>query len=91
MTTNEVKLRYPVNSLVSFHYFGNRDIAEMKSWGLRLIGDSGAFSAHSQGKPINIQDFADWGLRWKNDLAWLASLDVIGNKDATWKNYKWRD
>lgn len=87
--SEEVKLRYPVNSLVSFHYFGNRDIAQMKSWGLRLIGDSGAYSALTQGKPINIQEFAEWGNRWKNDLAWLASLDVIGNKEATWKNYKW--
>jgi len=87
--SEEVKLRYPVNSLVSFHYFNNRDIAEMKSWGLRLIGDSGAYSALTQGTPINIEEFAEWGLKWKDDFAWLASLDVIGDKDATYENYKW--
>ena len=85
----EVKLRYPVNALVSFHYFKDRDIADMKRWGLRLIGDSGAYSAASQGAPINIQEFAEWGARWKDNLAWVASLDVIGDKEASWTNYAW--
>ena len=84
----DVALRHPVNALISFHYFGNRDIAEMQSWGLRLIGDSGAYSALTQNKPINIDDFAAWGLRWRDNLAWIASLDVIGDKEASFKNYK---
>lgn len=84
----EVELRLPVNALASFHYFKNNDIAEMQSWGLRLIGDSGAFSSMSQGAEIDMGEFADWGLRWKDNLAWLASLDVIGDQPATYQNYK---
>lgn len=88
MTNNEVALRLPVNSLISFHYFKKQNVAEMQSWGLRLIGDSGAFSSMSQGAEIDMDEFAAWGLRWKNNLAWVASLDVIGNQPATWANYK---
>lgn len=87
--SKDLPLRKPVNALVSFHYFAKYDIAEMASWGLRLIGDSGAYSSMSQGAEIDIDEFAKWGLRWKNDLAWVASLDVIGDKEATWHNYRY--
>lgn len=89
MTQDPIKLRYPVNSLASFHYFKSKDIAEMQGWGLRLIGDSGAYSAETQGKPIDIEAFIRWGHKWKENLAWLASLDVIGDKDGSWDNYKY--
>ena len=85
---SEVELRLPVNALASFHYFKSYDIAEMQSWGLRLIGDSGAFSSMSQGALIDLGEFADWGLRWQNNLAWIASLDVIGDQPASFQNYK---
>ena len=32
----DIPLRLPVNSLVSYHYFKNVDIADMQSWGLRI-------------------------------------------------------
>jgi len=86
---NDLVLRYPINALVSYHYFKNNDIAEMQGWGLRLIGDSGAFSAETQDTPIDIVEFAEWGKRWTDNLAWLASLDVIGDQAATYTNYKW--
>lgn len=84
----DVELKLPVNALISFHYFANRDVAEMQSWGLRLIGDSGAYSSLSQGAQIDLGEFAEWGLRWRDNLAWLASLDVIGDQEASFKNYK---
>ena len=85
---NDVILRLPINALVSYHYFRQKDIAELRSWGLRLIGDSGAFSALNVGAHIDVDEFLEWGLTWKNDLAWVASLDVIGNEKESWKNYK---
>lgn len=85
---SDVTLRYPINALVSFHYYSRKDIAEMRDWGLRLIGDSGAFSAANLGAPINIDEFLRWGLKWRDALAWIASLDVIGDAEATWKNYR---
>lgn len=82
-----IELRKPINSLVSYHYFKTIDIAEMESWGLRMIGDSGAFSAFSKGAEITIDEFAQWGHQWKNNLAWIASLDVIGDVKASYANY----
>jgi hypothetical protein len=86
---SDIELRHPVNALVSFHYFDKDNIAEMKSWGLNLIGDSGAFSAASQGTPIDIKQFADWASKWKESFSWVASLDVIGDTKASRKNYEW--
>ena len=86
---NDIELRHPVNALVSFHYFHKDNIAEIKSWGLNLIGDSGAFSAASQGTPIDIKQFAEWASNWKGSFSWIASLDVIGEAKASKKNYEW--
>jgi len=86
--TGDVHLRYPVNALVSYHYFDSSDIGEMRSWGLRIIGDSGAYSAASLGAPISLSSFATWADLWRDDLAWIASLDEIGDARGSWRNYK---
>lgn len=83
-----VPVRYPCNSLVSFHYYRRQDIGAYHRAGLRLIGDCGAFSAMMQGTPIDIDEFAEWALRWRDALAWVASLDVIGDADASWRNFQ---
>ena len=80
-------LDYPVNVLVSYHYYRTADIAEMASWGLRIIGDSGAYSADSQGAVIDRDDFYAWADRWRAALCWTASLDVIGDPDKSWANF----
>lgn len=85
---DDIALDYPINALVSFHYFKDIDIAEMKGWGLRLVGDSGAFSAATTGAPVNVYEFAEWAKRWKRDLFWTASLDMIGDPKGTRKNYE---
>ena len=84
---NRVDVRYPINTLISYHYFKKNDIADIASNGYRLIGDSGAFSAMTTGKPIELDAFGEWARKWHNDLAWVASLDVIGDQDATWNNF----
>lgn len=81
-------LRYPFNALVSFHYYKRDDLARLTTAGLRLIGDSGAFSASTQGSPIDLAEYADWVVKWTGHLCWAASLDVIGNADASWANYR---
>jgi hypothetical protein len=77
----------PRNALVSFHYYKSYDLDRLA--GLRLIGDSGAFSAASQGATITTADLAGWAKRWAHRLAWVASLDVIGDPVATRRN--WHD
>jgi len=83
----DVPLRTPANALVSFHYFAESDMAELASWGLRIIGDSGAYSAASQGTHIDRDKFYGWARQWRHCLLWVAGLDVIGDDDATWKNW----
>lgn len=82
------RLSVPTDILCSFHYFGDIDMAQIKSWGTRIIGDSGAFSAMSLGKPIERETFHAWADRWRDDLFWTASLDVIGDPDATFENWQ---
>lgn len=83
-----IELSYPVNALVSYHYFSKRNIKDYADGGLRLIGDSGAFSAANLGTPVDIDEFGEWASRWRDSLAWVASLDVIGDAAASWKNYR---
>lgn len=77
----------PRNILMSYHYFKDYDLDELDN--LSIIGDSGAFSARSQGITITTKDLADWAIRWRHKLKWVAALDVIGNPVKTYSN--WRD
>lgn len=82
-----VPLRYPVNVLTSFHYFRRVNLASLRAGGLRSIADSGAYSAESQGSTIDPDEFAAWVVQWRSSLAWAASLDVIGDADASYRNW----
>lgn len=74
------------NALVSFHYYRDYDLDRLSN--LRLIGDSGAFSAKTQGVQITVDDLAEWAVKWSARLAWVAALDVIGNPEATYRNWR---
>lgn len=58
----------------------------------RVIIDSGAFTAYSTGKVINILEYAEWSLdfekRWRHKMASLEfmNLDVIGDQDGSQRN-----
>ena len=77
----------PRNILCSFHYFRNYDLDQYAN--LHIVGDSGAFSAESQGAKISTADLAGWAKQWRHRLVWVAALDVIGNPEATRRN--WHD
>lgn len=85
-----VAVTYPVDALVSYHYYaGDNEMRALTSTGrLRLIGDSGAFSAMTQGATIDRDAYAGWVTRWRPHLVWAASLDVIGNAEASHGNWK---
>jgi len=84
-----VKITYPVDALVSYHYYRRDELMEAVTGPghLRLIGDSGAFSAWSQGAPVVLADYAAWCRRWRDRLCWIAALDVIGDAAATRSNW----
>lgn len=53
---------------------------------VELFLDSGAYSAWSQGKEININEYIDFIKKHEDVITVYANLDVIGNPEATWKN-----
>lgn len=84
-----VTTRYPVDALVSYHYFRDPRWMQRVTGGyLRLIGDSGAFSAYTQGATITVGEYADWCHTWSGHLMWRASLDLIGNPAASLANWE---
>jgi hypothetical protein len=83
-----IHLDYPLNVLMSYHYFAKVDLTEYANGGLRIIGDSGAYSAASQGADIDVDAFASWAIAQRHNLCWVASLDVIGDAAGTWRNYR---
>jgi len=82
-----IELARPINVLVSFHYFKSHDLSRYAREEMRIVGDSGAFSAESLGAALDIDEFGTWATKWRNALVWAASLDVIGDAKATWSNY----
>jgi len=85
--TGQFTIPMPHNGLVSYHYSKGMDLSIYGGW--RLIGDSGAFSAHTQGVTIDVDALTDWGLKWQESgqLCWAAALDVIRNPVGTHKNW----
>lgn len=79
------EIPYPVNALMSFHYFEDYDLDRLPN--LNIIGDSGAFSAKTQGATITLEALSAWGRKWSHRLAWVAALDVIGDPDRTYRNW----
>lgn len=73
--------------LLSFHYHARRDLSVFS--GCRVIGDSGAFSAAKAGAVVSTAELAEWALRWRSVLTWVASLDLIGDVEASRRN--WHD
>lgn len=83
-----IPLDYPFNALVSYHYFHRIDLGFYVHGGLSMIGDSGAFSARSQGAVIDPDLFYAWADQNRHLLAWVAALDVIGDEAQTWENWR---
>lgn len=63
----------------------NRNMPEGRKR-VELFLDSGAFSAWSQGKQINIDDYIQFIKEHEDVIDVYANLDVIGDAEATWKN-----
>lgn len=53
---------------------------------VNLFLDSGAFSAWSQGKEIDIQEYIQFIKKHEKVIDVYANLDVIGDPEATWQN-----
>lgn len=89
--TGPAPLTLPV--LVSYAYgkdwdlAGERDRAARLGIRLRFMADSGAFTAHTTGRPVSLEGYASWVDQWGPDLfACAAPLDIIGDWQATATN-----
>jgi hypothetical protein len=79
--------------LTSFHYFRDCDMAELVTtlrddYGgpVELFADSGAFSAATLGTTVSLPDYRDWLTDWRSVITTAATLDVIGDHQATARN-----
>jgi hypothetical protein len=74
------------------HSYYHIPLFEKKWWEMNtqnkveLFLDSGAFSAWSQGKNIDIQEYIYFIKENKSVINVYSNLDVIGNAQATWNN-----
>lgn len=75
----------PRNALTSFHYFRTFDMNKLA--GLNVIGDSGAYSAKTQGATITNDDLGAWATKWRHRLSWVAAMDVMGDPLLTRRNW----
>lgn len=77
--------------LTSFHYFRKSDLAQLTRASrepVMLFGDSGAFSAASQGADVTVDDYDAWLTKWRGTLTVYSNLDVIGDHVATMRNQR---
>jgi len=76
----------PIRMLCSYHYFKKKAplIKELVHKRYDIFIDSGAFSAQTLGKPIDIDDYCKFII--ETEAIIYAGLDVIGNAKQTLKN-----
>ncbi len=88
-----VPSRSDVRILFSYFYFKKRNLDDVlhETFGDNLppiIADSGAFSAFTQGKSVDVHEYADWLAKWKHLFTHYINLDVIHDLPASDRNMK---
>ena len=76
----------PHTLLISFHYARDWNLDRWLDF--RIVGDSGAYSARSQGAVISVDDLGAWAAKWRHRLYWVAALDVAGDQPQTRRNWE---
>lgn len=82
------------NRLISYYYHGRKtnEIDELLQQCIdakqSILLDSGAYSAFSSGVKIPLERFAEFCVKFQNKFDLIASLDVIGDADASDRNYQ---
>lgn len=75
--------------LVSYHYHRTTDLADLVNGlggDVDLFADSGAYSAANIGATVALADYTAWLRHWEPLLTTMATLDVIGDPEATGRN-----
>jgi hypothetical protein len=72
--------------LLSFWYYRDEPVDELE--GMRLIADSGAFSAYTQGNVIVLDEYAAWLTGNEGRFEFAFNLDVLYDPEASWVNWQ---
>ena len=75
-----------LNILESYFTIGRRELKIDKDYCKHFFLDSGAYSAWSQKKNINLDYYIDYLKRNFNKIDWYANLDEIGNATKSQEN-----
>jgi hypothetical protein len=77
-----------VNLLLSYAFHADRKLDQLRADLVcgRLLIDSGAFTAHSTGRPVDLDAYAAYLERWRGCWDYAVTLDVIGDQAATMRN-----
>lgn len=78
-------IRPTKNILISYFYFRKFDLDRLA--GTRIACDSGAISVRRLGKEIHTREIVTWTNIWQHRMAWQASLDVLGDPEASRANW----
>lgn len=90
-TWDRSRPRY-ANLLASYHYaqtWGDDWAPLVTNPEYRVVLDSGAYSAATKGTAIDLDAYIAFTQQWREHLAWAAALDVIGNDDRSWHNWRY--
>jgi hypothetical protein len=78
--------------LDSYHYIGNeRMVNRIRGTGRKVFLDSGAFSAYTLGKQVDIKAYCDYIKKNKDIFEVVSVLDAIGDHDQTYINQKFME
>jgi hypothetical protein len=87
---NIVKLLKPDYLMLSYFYWGNKNIKDIKNelgYNPHILYDSGAYSAKNKRKKIDIDKYISYLIANEKELDGYFTLDVIGNFKESLKNY----
>lgn len=89
MTSLKSKVDTKLNLLVAYPYMRKREIDFIKREkdSVRLLIDSGAFTAWKSGKPIELDDYCTFIEKLPVTPWRYFMLDVVGDPKATFENY----
>jgi hypothetical protein len=86
-----IKKVRPPRLLCSYWYFKNKPLAafcEELGYTPKILLDSGAYSAYTKGKSVNLLDYLAYIEANRAQLYKYVSLDVIGDERLTWLIYQ---
>ncbi len=88
-----------MNVLLSYGFYGTRPLADQlpelfgadpDQWPVLYV-DSGAFQAHMGTRKVTVEGYADWLADAEGLWARAFTFDVIGDAEASQKNWEWLD